>query len=398
VNDRPLNVLYFSNETVRGGVEEHMLSLIRALNRTYFRPHLVCAPELVSKISADLSPDVEVIPLHFERPTQVARAYRFARILRRHRIDIIHSHLFRSSLVASPIGWLCRVPVILETPHIREVWRQGWLKGSFVIDRLAGHFVDGYIAVSESNRQYLSNTKGLPLSRIEVIQNGCDLTRFEPDRLPSADLKKSLGFAPDDPVIVVLARLESQKGHRILIDALTLICREFPSARLVCVGDGSLRDLLEEQVRRASLDNAVRFVGYQSNVPDWLALSDLVVLPSFFEGLPLVAIESLAAGRAVVASNVDGTPEVVIHEETGLTVPPGDPVALASAICRLLRQPELRKRLAEKGREWVIEKFSADRFIERTQQFYLGTWDEYRRKYPDRRPVATSMPERPSSV
>jgi len=139
--------------------------------------------------------------------------------------------------------------------------------------------------------------------------------------------------------------------------------------------------------------DAVRFVGYQHNVADWLALADFSVLPSFYEGLPLVAIESLAAGRTMIATAVDGTPEVVVDGRTGLTVPAGDPDALAGAILRLLREPALRRRLAQAGRKWVLERFSLEKQIQNTQDLYFRAWEERVRLASQE--IPQTFPERP---
>jgi glycosyltransferase involved in cell wall biosynthesis len=211
----------------------------------------------------------------------------------------------------------------------------------------------------------------LPRRKIVVIHNGCNLARFEPFRRPPVGLKASLGFREDDPVLVVAARLEPQKGHRVLLKALRAVRREFPQVRLLCLGEGRLREELESQVCDLGLEGSVHFLGYQSNVENWLALADLTVLPSFWEGLPLAAIESLAAGRPVVATAVDGTPEVVIDGKTGFTVPPANPERLAGAICRLLREPGLRKLMGEAGRNWAMEHFTQERQIRQTQDLYL---------------------------
>lgn len=373
---RRLSVLHFSNELVRGGAEEHILTLLRGLDRQYFDLCLVCTPEVAKKLRPDLPTDVELVPLRLSKPTQLGSAFRLARVLQERRVDILHSHLFYGSLFASPIGWLCRVPVIVETPHVREHWRQGWLKSRFVADRLAGRFVDYYIAVSEANGRYLVQRKGLPAQKVIVIRNGCDIGRFDPGRPAPPSLKKSLGFDDSDPVMMVLGRLEPQKGHRVLLDALSAVRREHPRVRLVCVGEGDRREHLENQACALGLEDSVRFVGYQTNVADWLALADLTVLPSFYEGLPLVAIESLAAGRPVVATAVDGTPEVVVDGKTGLTVPPGDVARLADAICRLLREPELRRSLGRAGRDWVSGHFSQQQQLRQTQEFYLHAWGQ----------------------
>jgi glycosyltransferase involved in cell wall biosynthesis len=353
-----------------------MLTLLRGLDRARFRFHLVCPPVLAEKLHPDLPTDVELLPLCLREPRQLATAVRLGDILRERRVDILHSHLFYSSLFASPIGWLCRVPVILETPHLSERWRGGWFKSRFVIDRFVGRFVDHYIAVSEANARYLSEEKGLPRKKIVVIHNGCDLTRFAPSHKSPSGLKATLGFHEADPVLVVTARLEPQKGHRVLLQSLQTVQREFPQVRLVFLGEGCLRGELESQVCELGLQDSVRFLGYQSNVVDWVALADFTVLPSFWEGLPLAAIESLAAGRPVVATAVDGTPEVVIDGKTGLTVPPDDAGRLAGAICRLLREPGLRERMGEEGRRWVIEHFSQERQIRQTQELYLSAWEQ----------------------
>jgi glycosyltransferase involved in cell wall biosynthesis len=376
---RPISLLFFTNTYERGGAEEHMLTLLRGLDRTRFKCHLVCPLELANVLRADLPADVELLPLCLRNPRQLQTAYRLSRILRERRVDILHSHQFYSSLFASPIGWLCRVPIVVETPHGSERWRQGWFKSRFVVDRFIGRFVDHYIAVSEANARYLAEDKGLPRRKIVVIKNGCDVERFDPAYKPPAGLKASLGISQTDPVLVVAARLEPQKGHSVLLRALRTVRREFPQVRVICLGEGCLRGELESQVRNLNLGSSVHFLGHQSNIRDWLSLADFSVLPSLWEGLPLAVIESLAAGRAVVATAVDGTPEVVIDGKTGCTVPPEDPERLAEAICLLLREPGLAKRMGEAGRSWVTEHFTQERQIRETQDLYLRAWVKRRR-------------------
>lgn len=366
----PVPVLHFSNVPVRAGVEEHILRLLQGLDRKYFRPLFACPPELVRALRPDVPADVEVLPLFLESPRQAGAARELAHILRERQVLILHSHQFRAGLAASPIGRWCRVPFIVETAHVRETWRKGWLKGSYAIDRLADHFIDHYIAVSHAIARYLTEEKHLPARKITVIHNGCDLRRFNPDHVASRDLRRSLGFGETDPVMVVLARLEPQKGHRVLLEALPGVRSEFPGARLVCAGEGELRSELEAEVRELGLEESVRFVGFQSNTEDWLALAEFTVLPSFYEGLPVVAVESLAAGKPMVATAVDGTPEIVLDGKTGLTVPAGQPQRLAEAICRLLRDPELRAQMGRAGREWVLKGFSHEQQVGETEELY----------------------------
>ena len=171
-----------------------------------------------------------------------------------------------------------------------------------------------------------------------------------------------------------MARLEPQKGHRILLQALSLLRAEFPNIRLICLGTGALKDELTKIARDLGLENIVRFVGFRSNVGDWLAAVDIGVLPSFYEGLPLTAVETLAAGIPLVATAVDGTPEVVIDGETGHLVPPGDPAAMAEAIGRLARQPELRRKFGLAGRDRVLKRFRIQRQVKQTSDLYVSEW------------------------
>ncbi len=371
-----ISVLYFTNSLVRAGAEEHILTLLQGLDRRHFCFHLVCPEEVAEALRPSLPADVELIALKLRKPTQVGAALQLMKVLRSRRVDILHSHLFYSSLFAAPIGWLCRVPVILETPHVAERWRRGWLKKRFVVDRLVGQFVDYYIAVSEANARYLMERKGLPSRKVVLIRNGCPLERFDPNWAAPVGMRQRLGFGPEDPVLAVLGRLEPQKGHWVLLEALAALRRKFPNVRLVCLGEGSLRSELERRAQQLGLVGSVRFVGYRSNVADWLAMADLTVLPSFYEGLPLVAIESLAAARPVVASAVDGTPEVIVDGKTGLTVPPGDARRLGEAIGRLLSNPQERRRLGHNGRQWVMEHFSQAQQIRRTQELYFYAWNK----------------------
>lgn len=386
-----LNVLLFGNDpTTRGGAEEHMLMLARALRRDSFRVVLACPPTVLSKFGADIPSDVVAEPIEYYNPTDIKGARQLASLLRRHAIDILHSHMFHASLVASPLGRFCGVPVIVETPHVREYWRRGW-KRSYFVDRLVARMVDAYIAVSEANARYLAGEKRLPASKIRTIQNGIDTERFCPTRGEQGELRKAFGLAKFDSVIAVLARLEPQKGHALLLDALSTVCKQFPRVCVVLLGEGSLREPLEQQARSLDLTPNIKFAGFQGNTPEWLAASDFTVLPSLYEGLPLAAMESLAMARPVIATAVDGTPEVVLNGRTGLLVPPGDVSALAQAMCRLLEDRELTCQLGIAGRQWIVDRFSIGRQIRDTEALYFAAMKKKVRVPATADPVQTNL-------
>lgn len=369
----PIRILFHTHGLERGGVEEYVLTLLQRLDRRRFQPLFSCPPVVAERMRADVPCDVEIVPILLRGPQHIDGAFRLARVLRSREVGILHSHQFFASLFASPIGRLCGVPVILETPHIREYWRKG-LKGHFAIDRLVGRTVDAYIAVSEANARYLVREKRLPERKVRVIRFGCDLSRYDAGRRAPAGRRRELGFADTDTVLVVAARLEPQKGHKILLEALAGVLANFPNVRLVCVGEGSLRGSLEALAAELGIADAVRFVGYRKDIPDWLALADICVLPSYFEGLPLAAIEALACGKPMVATAVDGTPEVVVDGRTGLLAEPGNAESLTGAICRMIADPIQRSRMAAAGRAWVFEEFGIERFVHESESFYEECW------------------------
>lgn len=368
----PIRLAYFSNAKVRAGVEEHILTLLRGLDRKQFCPMLICSPEVSRELASDVPSDVSIISIEYSKLRHVAGAIQLMRCLRRNRIQILHSHLFYSSLFASPVGWLAGVPVIVETPHLRERWRHGPVKGSYAVDRMVSRFVNAYIAVSNANAVYLAQVKRIPQSKIHIIQNGTDVNRFQQSRRGvSADKRAMLGFEAENPVVVVPARLEPQKGHSVLLNALPQVLAEFPNAKFVLAGEGALLPQLQSQVQRLGLASSVRFVGRQPDIESWFDLCEFTVLPSLYEGLPLVSIESLACAKPMVATAVDGTPEVIIDGRTGLTVPAGNSKELAHAVIRMLRDPQMRNAMGLAGREWVLARFTEERQIRDTQALYV---------------------------
>ena len=387
-----LGLAYFLNGRVRGGAEEHVLTLLRGLDRDRFQPYLIAPPELCDQLAPDVPEGIELHRLRLSRPTHVGAMLELAGYLRARKVQVLHSHLFYASLFASPVGRLAGVPLIIETPHVSERWRTGWFKRRYMVDRLGGRSVDYYVAVSRANAEYLIREKRLASRKVVMIHNGSNLERFSPNPLAGAELRRRLKLPKESLVVSVVGRLEPQKGHGLFLDALPSVRKEFPAVQVFFLGEGSLRQKLQERILAEGMSSCVRLAGFQPDVVPWLAASDVFVLPSLFEGLPLVAIEALSMEKAVVATSVDGTPEVVLHGETGLVVPPGQAGPLAAAICEFLRDPERREVMGRNGRKHVLECFSEQRQLSLTQALYAWGWRK--RTTPISEPTATpAVPE-----
>jgi glycosyltransferase involved in cell wall biosynthesis len=370
LNGDRVRVVQFLCSTVRSGAEEVALELARGLDPKKFKSFVVCPPSLLDSFESECrAAGAETLALTLASPWHVGAARKFVSFLRSQRIDVVHAHMVRAALVAVPLSRLAGVPVVVQTCHGREAWRTGWLRGRYEVDRIIAALADATVAVSESTRDYLLKEKSLNPRKVVVIRNGRSLTGFSPGAGRLEILRAELGIAPDEAVLGVFGRLEEQKGHCYLVEALTAVAAR-TRLKVLFVGDGSLRARLEASARARGLDGRIVFTGYRQDWRDLMALSDLVVLPSLYEGLPLVPIEAGALGKAVLATAVDGTREVVADGLTGRLVPPAQSEPLARAILELLQDPSERRRMGENARARAAELFSLERQLRETADLY----------------------------
>jgi glycosyltransferase involved in cell wall biosynthesis len=368
-----IRVLHILPSVALGGIEEGVLSLLRTLDRNRFSPMLACPPKLIEAHGHELAEiDVEVYPLErLVRPSQVLVIAQLVRVLRAAAPDIVHTHLFVTSLCVAPVAKLLGVRTLVESCRIREGWR-GNIWKRYWIDRLVNRLVDANVANSDALRRYLLDVKRFPKDKVTIIRNGRDLSRvLAPPVNEETALREEFHLNPRDTVVVAPGRLEIQKGHSYLLEALPKVLGRFPDLRLLIVGEGSLRGPLAAQITKLNLQDHVTLTGYRKDVYDLFRLSDLIVLPSLFEGLPLVAIEAGALSKTILATRVDGTPEVVLHGVTGWLVPPANSADLAQAMCRLLGDAELRARLGKQAQMYIAQEYSFDRLVVETERLYV---------------------------
>jgi glycosyltransferase involved in cell wall biosynthesis len=197
-------------------------------------------------------------------------------------------------------------------------------------------------------------------SKVLVITNGVDL----------AHARAHVQSAPDGAHAVCVARLNVVKDPMTLLHAARLVLDREPAFRLDLAGDGPLRDYVERAIGTLDLGDAVRVLGTVGDIDALMTDSDFFVLPSISEGISMTLLEAMAHGLPIVATSVGGTPEVVVHEETGLLVPARDPIALADAIVWMIQHPRERRRMGRRGRLRVADLFNLDSTIEQYQRLY----------------------------
>jgi glycosyltransferase involved in cell wall biosynthesis len=231
--------------------------------------------------------------------------------------------------------------------------------------------IDGIVAVADDVADAFARTTGVARERVTVVPNGVDTDRY-PAAVDRAEVRRSLGLAPEDRVLIAVGTFKRQKGHVHLLEAFAKVAAGHDDVHLLLVGDGDLRPEIERRVAALAVGERVHLLGSRRDVPALLAASDGAVLPSLWEGMSNALVEAMASALPVVATDVSGTNQVMIDGTTGWLVPPGEDEPLAAAIEALLEDPARARARGAAGRERVVEAFGARRQAERLAALYRG--------------------------
>jgi len=290
--------------------------------------------------------------------------------------DLVHSHLLKADMATALSATLFgkRRRLVSGKHNDEQVLKRPLVS---LIHGALGNLPVRTIVLSDHVGRFIEQYGRVRSGRMSRVYYGLDPAPFEAAAsAPEEDrdaLRASFGFAPGDVVFTCVARFAPQKAHDVLLRAFHAARAECPDLRLLLVGDdpfGDGRVRVEALASELQLGEAVVFAGIRRDVPALLAASDVFVMSSLWEGLGLVFLEAMATGLPVLASDVSAVPEVVVHEATGLLVPPADASALAAGFVRLAENPELRQALGQRGRARVAEVFGVDRMVEETLCIY----------------------------
>jgi glycosyltransferase involved in cell wall biosynthesis len=315
---------------------------------------------------------IEVIDLGLRRPLRQNSAgtwFRAVRVLLKtllgRRWDVVHTHMFLSSVVVTPLARLGRARV-MGTTH--RIYYEGVQPR---IERLVALLQERIVVDSHAVGDILRASTRIPEQKYAVIHNGIDVSEFSspPDQ---GDARRRLRLPETALVIGEVARLEPHKGQVQLVEAFAEVAATRPEAHLLLVGDGSSRDELSAIVADRGLQGRVHLPGAVADLATVLMALDVLALPSTFEGFGIVQAEAMYLRRPVVATSFGGSTEVVVDGETGFLVPFGDRDELAERLGRLLDDPDLRRRMGEAGRQRVIERFTSERMAAGYRALYLA--------------------------
>ena len=311
--------------------------------------------------------DIPLGFLHMHRGIPDPRApFRLAELVRDFRPVVVHSHMVHANLLARISRPLHRAPVAVSTVHSTHEgsrWRERAI-------RLTDPLCDLTTGVSQASVDRYIRKKLAPTNKIRLVRNGVDTARFQPDPALRRRIRHKLAV-DENFVWLAVGRFETAKDYPTLFRAFAQSVETEPHSLLLIAGDGPLRNRLQEVIREVTLDKNVRFLGVRRDIPDLMSAADAYVTSSAWEGLPIALLEASATALPIVATDVGGIPDIVLHGETGYLVPPREPSALASAMMKMVALSGTeRQRLGTRGQVHVRNNFAIEGVVDTWEQLY----------------------------
>lgn len=362
-----VRLLHVITSLYRAGAENHLLALTKAMDRdrfdisvAYMQPYHDLVPDF-QKLG------IPTYPLNTRRWLAPKSLFQLGQLLRSGNYDIVHSHLYPADVYTFAALPLRRSPVWLsswhnEPPSLHSPIHQ-------FSSRLMYKRQRGAIAISKSVSHYYHRMCGLDGRKTHIIPYGIDFD--ESLKVIGHRTREKIGLTADDFVLAMVARLVPQKNHKIALYALDRLRDEAPKVKLLIIGEGKLDGQLRAMVADLQLTDRVFFLGFQKDVHSLLALVDVLLLCSEYEGFGLVILEAMCHRKGIIASHVGPIPEIVLDGETGILFPPSDATALADAILALRNNRAKLMDMGERGFQRLQVYFSAARMAAETEALYL---------------------------
>ena len=355
-----LSIVGVDPELGFGGGETQVLGLTLALAAGGHRAELICDPagRLWEQATAA---GIRCHPIRIRNAIDLAAGVKLRAILKRERYDVVHFHTSRAHSMAPLARGFGSTLVVTR----RMDYRPNRVFAPYLYNRA----VDGVVAISGGVADSLA-AAGVERRHITVVHSGVDCERFRaPTPQERADARTALNIADGEFVISAVGALEQRKGHRYLIAAIGAIAAS-GKFRCFIVGQGLIGRVLQDEIAVIRNLGRIKLLGRVDDVRGLLWASDAFAMPSLKEGLGVAALEAMASGLPVIASDVGGLREVVEDDRTGIIVPPANPEKIASAIKRLAESPELRSQMSAAARSRVVENYSMEQMAARTLALY----------------------------
>jgi glycosyltransferase involved in cell wall biosynthesis len=366
VPNRPLRLLCMLDELDIGGTEQQILELVRRIDRDRFEP-MVCCFRHGRKAEEIESLGIPVFRVPKSHKLDAGIIRRIARLLQEQRIDILQTYLWTANAWGRVAARWAGTPIVVASERNVDIWEQSYKR---LIGRSLAGATDRIIANSEAVRDYLLDRGGLDPEKVVRIYNGVNFERFEQPFDPM-ERRRELNLPEGALLAGVVARVEPAKDHDTLLQAMASVREQTSHLHLAVVGDGRQTERLTALANELGIGDRVHFTGFRTDAAEWIRTFDFSVLSSVKEGLSNTVIESMAAGKPVIATAVGGNPEVIVEGETGFLLPTREPELFGAAIANLVANPERIRALGHASKLRVESLFSVEKMVDNTSNLYL---------------------------
>ena len=363
-----IKILHIVEDLKIGGLEKVIATIALGLNKSRYGVHVWCLARGGDIASELIGQGVKVKILgksSYHNPLSILS---LALQLRKEQFDVFHSHGYFASTFGRLAAILACIPVIIT--HVHSTYFE-YKKRNLLIEKFLARFTGRIICVSRAVQKFVTEIEGIKEVKTCVIYNAAGNQKNEHINLDKGRMRKSIGIDNKDLVIIVVACLTENKGHRILLAALNHVLLMHPSIKLLIVGDGPLNADLQATTKYLNIEQQVIFTGQRKDVPELLQISDIAALTSLYrEGLGISLIEAMAFGLPLIGTSLGGIPELIEDHGNGLLVAPGNVDDLTSAIETLVTNRDLRERMGQKSRLIYEEKFTISRMMKEIVTLY----------------------------
>lgn len=376
-----ISVMFLVTRLGGGGAEQQLMELVRGIDKERFLPTVVSLyPGGVIEPEVKKIPGMELYSVNRKGKFDLQFITRIIKLLRRQQVDIIQPFITPATCFGMLAALIARTPVKIVTERsggsLQDNFGQSFYRKA---EDFLSRYADWIIPNSGAGRNVLVK-RGIAPDRIKVIYNGINTERVNPGLDEITRIQSTMKLAGNERVVGITANLNPVKDHVTFLKGAMIVHREMPETRFAILGDGPLRDELEGMVKELSMESYVTFFGHQRDIASYIYCFDVACLCSHYsEGCSNAILEAMALGKPVVASNVGGNQELVEHGKTGFLVPAWDPQALADSVLTCLRQADLSRKMGQRSRDIVKERFSLARMVSDYEKLYERSLELKRR-------------------
>ncbi len=369
-------ILYVIDGIEFGGGERVFAQIINGLPEDRYEAFLATSPNDAFQKAITVK-NCSFFPIDFSNRYNAANLIKLIRIIKDHRIDIVHGQGARAEFYARLAAGLSGRKKYVSTVAMPvEGYDVGpWKRRLYgVFDRFSELFVDRFLVVSDILVKSMTQVHGVAPGKIIKIYNGIETDLYRPENqlVNRRRIRQEFHVSDTDVLIGAIGRLVWQKGFEYFIQAIPDLIQALPKSRFVLIGDGILRRDLEKLAKDLKIRNHILFTGQRTDIRDTLTALDIVVIPSVLEGFPIVTLEAMAMGKPIVATAIDGVTEQIMDGREGILVPQRNTANLVQAIIKIVSNPIMADNLGKAARRRVITEFSVQQMIKATINVYDG--------------------------